>query len=417
MHTFGLEAISRQGDAFFKELTSAVTEAVKKFKSSDPDIIEEDLKAMSAIIKHHTNLTVTPSIGLFGPAIGIPDLYRRSAVRSPYNDYLQNADLQRKLWESNGAVVGKVDFKNGYVDGFYANVPFVMYMPIAIFKRGSGFTAEEIAAIMLHEVGHAFICVALLAHTTVTTFLMNFISNNWISATPKEREHWLISINRTRGENAIDVAELAKVDDVKVVEVVIISVVNDAMRSELGYSYYEIVAFESMADNYATRYGAGRALATALDKYHFASIQKRNLNAYLILELFKILPFILPSNFLIDLWKKISNKLISFDFGCPLYDSPFDRIRRIRMAMIDDIKDFEMSNSDKEMALNEIKRLDEILTTTKDRRQFIALVLEKISFTEVAKRRRGAEFYRELEMLASSNLYVRSAELDLLKGK
>lgn len=417
MYTFGLEAISRQSDAFFKELTSAVTEAVKKYKSSDPDIIEEDLKAMSAIIKHHTNLTITPSIGNMGPAIGIPDLYRRSAIRSPFNDYMYNADLQRKLWESDGVVVGKVNFKTGYVDGFYATIPFTMYMPHHIFQRNSGFSAEEIAAIMLHEVGHAFICVALLAHTTVTTFLLNFISNNWISATKKEREHWLISINRTKGDNAIDVEALAAIDDVKVVEVVIIASVNDEMRSEMGYSYYEMVAFESMADNYATRYGAGRALATALDKYHYANIQKRDLNAYLILELFKIVPFLLPSSLFVELWKRISRKFIAYDFGCPLYDSPFDRIRRIRMGMIDDIKNFELSDKDKKEALNEIKQLDEILTTTKDRRQFIALVLEKISFTETAKRRRGAEFYRELEMLASSNLYVRSAELDLLKGK
>lgn len=420
MYTFGLESISRQSDAFFKELTAAVKETRENYgRNKTSDDIDDNLKHIAAVIKHHTNLIVTPSVGtMHGPSITVPDLYRNSAIRSPFNAYLQNADLQRKLWENDGVVVGKVDYKNGYVDGYYAEVPFVMYLPSAIFKASSGFTNGEIAAIMLHEVGHAFVYLSLLAYTATTSLLMTFISNKWVSATPKDREHWLVSINRTRGNDAIDVKELAKTDDVKVVEVVVISTLNETIRSEIGFSYYEMVAFETMADNYATRYGAGRELATALDKIYTsaANIQKRSFGVYLFVEVFKTLPYLLKGNVFISIWRTVAGRLISYDFGSPLYDTPFDRIGRIRLDMIDVIKDFDLSGEDKEAAIAGIAELDKILDTTKDHRQFVSLVLEKIPFTKTAQQRKGALFYRELEMLASSNLYVRSAELDTLKG-
>ena len=421
MYTFGLEAISRQSDLFFKELSSCIADAMKKIdRKKDYDNIDEEMKALSAIIKHHTNLRIAPSLGTeIGPAISVPDLTRNSSLRSPVQSYMQGANLQHDLWDADGLIKGRIDYKNNWVDGYYATVPFVMYLPKDIFHKKSNFTPEELAAIILHEVGHAFMYLALLAYTTITTFHMHFIANRWISATPKERELWLIAIARTKGgKDAIDVAEVAKCDDVNVVEVMVISAVNENMRSEIGYSYYEMVAFETMADHYATRCGAGRDLVTALDKLFTTGriLEKRSVGTYIMIEVFKFVVLCFNIPIISSMFRGIATRMVGYDFGSPLYDKPQDRIRRIKMSLIDDLKNENLKVEDKYEIVETIKYIDTILDTTSDRRQWVALVLEKMAFTNTYRQRKGQLFYRELEVLANSDLYVRSAELETLKG-
>jgi hypothetical protein len=116
------------------------------------------------------------------------------------------------------------------------------------------------------------------------------------------------SINDINPKATIDSDVFKDIDDPEVISVALLSeAVNDSVH-ELGHNVYDYTNWESLADDYATRHGAGPWLARMLDQVYSQSfnISGRPLPVFLLFEALKIFSLIIPplGILLIQGWKK-----------------------------------------------------------------------------------------------------------------
>lgn len=412
----GLESIVHQNNAFHKELTSYFNELFSFVAEYGEHASIEDLAPyttqLSKIIKHRTNISVDIEFQFYGTFVRPPQILKNHVL---FNDltrqYSSGQQAVDALNKAGGILKGTVDLRSATVGGFFSTVVSTIYIPIVEFFWELKVTAEEAAAIILHEIGHIFLAYEFFTTVTSTAVVMQQVSKDWISASPKEREYMLVSISKAMAisNGELDPVELAKVDDSKVVESIVFSNAVSARRSELGTEAYDMVNYEALADDFALRFGAGRHLVTALEKIDkkYDTLSYRSLAGYVVMEVFKVLMFI---GFGPLVWIMLVLDRDNFN-----YDRPIDRLRRIRDGITAQLKNPKMDEKKRKELLEDIRIIEITIDRYSDRRQWSTLFMEMFGNTFVSKRRNQTLFYRELEALANNSLYARSAELDLLK--
>ena len=395
------------GSMFFKELTLAFTELkdTKKDAIEDSDIIPRLCK----IVGHHTGLNVAFNIGMYEPSVEIPAVDKNNPlINSFIRNYVSSADGIKMIGGAGGVVRGTASLKTGKVSGIFTEVKSTINLPINMFT-GKAYEPEEIAAITLHEVGHLFTYYEYITRTVTTNQVLAGISKGLDqSGTVEEREAVLISAKKALGLSALDIKELAKSRNNKVSEIVVVSNVAKDAASELGSNIYDFSTWESLADAYAARQGAGRHLVTALDKiYHgYWSISFRSLPAFLAWEAFKLITLVVVPG--------ISIMFIVMDgSGDGTYDVPGARIKRVRNQIVENLKDKKLTKDDHERLVADLESMDSILSQINDRRQFVEVVWNVLSPTS----RKGLSAQRlqqELESLAANDLFIKAAEMKQL---
>ena len=414
----GMESIAFQSGLFFKEL-AMVCQEIKEHLDDKPDKnrLKEQFKQLAGIIKSHTGLNPVFEIAEFGPAVAVPDLLKNHSLSEMASrDYFSGGESLSAITTKGGPLKGTVNLKESKVTGFFSEVPFTIYMPTWIFVKNTNFTAAEIASTLLHEVGHVFVYMEYLNRGVTTNVILSALSRKWANADDKEREVILISaaqaLKLTSG--GLDCAELSKTNKFDIVEAVIVTSVLEQSRSELGGSEYDLVNFEYLSDEFATRHGAGRDIVTALDKLHkFGSYEMayRSLPKYLMMEVAKVVLLLHPATCifaLLGIWGDNSD-------NDNVYDLAPDRFRRVRNQLIERVKLKNIPKEHQEQLLQDIAVIDDVIVKLNDRRTVTTLILEKVfTFTKTSRRRKQLELQRELEALAFNNLFIKSAQLDSL---
>ena len=217
------------------------------------------------------------------------------------------------------------------------------------------------------------------------------------------------SINDINPKATIDSDVFKDIDDPEVISVALLSeAVNDSVH-ELGHNVYDYTNWESLADDYATRHGAGPWLARMLDLVYSQSfnISGRPLPVFLLFEALKIFSLLIPP---------LGIFLILQDSKSPLYDGAEARLNRIRNTMLDAIDlDKTLTREDITRMKSEMEVLERITADYKDRRQLGEVILWLLS-KENRKNRRYMLTQRELEDLANHTLKLRMAEFNVYKG-
>ena len=105
--------------------------------------------------------------------------------------------------------------------------------------------------------------------------------------------------------------------------------------------------------------------------------------------------------------------LILFMMGNPLwdvYDSPADRIVRIRRETLGELKNQKIDPKRRKTLLEDIEAMDRMLEGMKDRRTFYERVWILLSSTARSGTRQQ-RIQQELESLANNDLFLASAKL------
>ena len=412
----GLESIVYQNDAFHKELTGFFKELFSFAKDYGKDIVLEDFAPraieLSKIIKHYTKLATEIEFTFAGTFVKPPQVLKNhvlfNELTRKFSSGIQAVDALNK---AGGILGGTVDLRSATVSGWFSEITSTIYVPIVEFTTTLKVTPEEAAAIILHEVGHIFLVFEFFTTTTSTAIVMQQISKDWISSSPKDRKYMLVSVAKAMSleESQLDVESLVTVDNNTVVESIVFSNVVTGRRSELNTQAYDLVNYEALADDFAMRFGAGRHLVTALEKidHVYDTLSYRSLAGYTVMEVLKLLLFIGigPIVFI----------MVELDSDNYNYDRPIDRLRRIRDGINNRLKDKNLSKEMREDLVEDIRLIEITMDRYSDRRQWTTLFMEMFGNTMASKRRKQTLFYRELEALANNSLYARAAELNLLK--
>lgn len=400
----GLESIDFQNLALLKEIAMAVDDLRKLEKKDIPE--SDEARRVSKIINAHTNLNVIVNFDNQGPYVIVPQVHKNHPfINHVRRNYTTSAIGLNELAKNDGMVRGKANLRENKVYGIFAELQATIEMPLNMLK-GTAYTSEEIAAVILHEVGHLFTYYEYMTRVVSGNQVLAAVSKDLDgSGSIEERENVLITLKKQQNLSDLDATRLARSTDKSVTEAVIISAITRQTTSELGRNIYDSTTWEMLADQYVARCGGARALASALSKLYGSMwhISFRSLPAFLFMEAVKILCVIVNPFITVAMCAMDGN-------GDNTYDRPGARITRVRSQIIEQLKDKKLSKDDIERLNADIVVIDSLLKDINDRRQFFGVVWDCLS-SDSRKDRNYENLQKDLEVLASNDLFAKSAAL------
>lgn len=414
-----LESIDFQRDQMlFKELTLWFKAAEKISATELPD---SDLALqLPAIINHHTELLcVTHYQGsdydlACMPPMANPNNVFWNRLDMWVRGLIGTADADKILSDSSKKPIGTVDVKRGKVGGVFSDMPNTLILPpgLAVSKK---YDAEEKAAGVIHELGHLFAFFEYSAAALTTNYILSAISKQYDTASSvKDREVLLTKIKSEQKLRDLDATALAKSNDKKVVEVVVITSIAKELQSEIGSNVFDINGWELMADQYAARQGAARQSVTFLDKLYRGSnsIKYRGLPTYLFCEAMKVAAVVLApftSGFTLVVFAALAMQ-DAVGLSDTLYGTLKTRFGRMRDQLVEELKQKGLDEERRTGIAQDLQVIDDLLKDFKERQQLLGYVLDFISPFH-RQRTSQEQLQRQLEQLAHNELFVRSAAL------
>ena len=428
-----LEAIAFQDKAFFEELTAAVAavSAMEKPKRSDKEVSKffasKEVNEIVAVIKKHTNISIKLDTKDYesGPAIYLPafnknHIFHGTSIRKDFEEELITDAKSILAKMKSTAAMGSVDMINNKVSGIFAEVEYKMLLPITLFFKENYayqpifFTSEEYAAVILHEVGHAFTTLEFMDRTLTTNQVLAGISSALISKNPTTKE---VVFSTAATMMTMSPTQKKAIDSVKTdkeAAVILLACAIDKSESELGKSIYDVASCEQLADQYSARCGTGRHMVIALDKLHSGDMKNPGgMASAMRAMLFFIITMMATHGFAIFIYLLLT-LVISKDYD--IYDNFHARIRRIKEQLIHRLKSENIENDERDSLVLEIEEIDKILATATDELD----TYEKIAYYLKPSYRNAHKYellQKELEQMASNALFVKAAKLETLLTK
>ena len=406
------EEIDFQGGGFFRELCALFTELEGVKPAAIPD--QDSAMQLPAVIAHYTGMNVKVAWGSEGPAASPPALTKNHVLLSRWGDHYRhhmvtNVDADRLIAESRTRPIGRVDRKNGCVSGVFSEVESTVYLPVTLFAKK--FTAGEAAALTLHELGHIFAFFDLVSHALTTNQILAGLSKKLDqSAGIKDREAVLARVKSIAELEDLDVEMLARSNDRKVVELVVVSSIARELQSELGMPLFDTNSFEALADQFAVRMGAGKDLVTAQDKINRAAghIAYRSWLAWMFTETLKVIQLLAVPLSLGATWSMLMAGCTADSTGGEneAYGSVKTRYGRIREQLVEGMKNPDVDKQVQASYAEDLETIDGILATVSDRRQLFSYMAD---FLSSSRRQRISQekLQRELESIANNDLFVK----------
>jgi hypothetical protein len=422
-YTLASESIHFQDDEkLFKQLSDKISliRTNKKLNSlSDKKFYEStELEELAGIIKKHTKISVFfEESGSMGPAVYTPTINKNHVFYTTDNKELYEFfehDTEEDIKKLMRAVkkkiyFGSVDLVKGQVHGAFEQMEFKMLMPKTMFMQ-SQFTAEEVAAVMLHETGHIFTFCEFVNRTMSTNqVISNLLRVNTSSITDARKE---VIFRQAAAEMKMTKEEteaLAKAQRDESIAVIVLGRHAEESISELGYNAYDVNSCEYLADQFSTRQGAGRHLVTGLDKI-FKQYGQTNSGIFwgeMILFLYTFILIVLTGG----LAALIMVPLIIFAANKEnnIYDSSRARMNRIEHQIIERLKDKNISDELRTKLLEEQEVIAKVSSEYSDKLSIIEGIAYYIR-PGYRKAHKLELLQKQLESFANNTLFVNAAQ-------
>lgn len=442
IYNVSLESIQFQSTDLFKGIVTCI----KDIRKLSPRLNEKvyygskEVKDLSAVIKKYTGLTFVFEDSNEGPSVYAPRLDQtifdnvailemRASMNSGFD---LNYDLKRMLSSlGKDLIKGTVSLKDSKVTGDLAEIECKMFLPRNYIYWPKALD-EELAAIVLHEIGHVFTHFEYLTRSTTTNqslALMLRLSDKTDSYTDKKL--LLGKIKEKMNLDSETVSMLEKETDKTNITTIFLQQSIKASKSELGKSVYDNTACEYLADQFATRHGAGKYLVTFTDKMSAFSSSKISAIDYFGSTSAKLIAVCTGSLLLFGLPAAIAASAVSLLVLLQMsigfnkayselevqdtYDNDYMRFSRIKHQMIQRLKDEGISPDERKMILEYIEEVDPIIK--KNLSDENVKLRNKIAMFFSSEHKRDFEYMRlqkDLELLGNSDLFVMSEKLKLV---
>lgn len=361
-------------------------------------------------IKVKTHIDRSPYINAY---VMIPNIDRNHPVLVDFfREHFDGSDGFKMIKKNGGVLKGWVDREKSKIGGSFSEVEIKMGITQALLQS-TFFSAEEIASVVLHELGHIFTYFEYLGTGITTNYVLQTISRELMGTREIRRKYEIIKEGSKVLDIEIDDPEaLIRARNETVIQTVVLSKVMQKRHSELGSKTYDYNAWEMLSDQFATRHGAGRHLVTALDSLHRLGGDTGHLSTkdYLANEALKILMVMITGPFALLI---IPMLLVFVDTNEDLYDGPKDRMERIRRDMVNAAKNRDLDKDYRSQLIEDIEVIENITKEMNNKRTF----LQYFHSTVYAKGRHQYNqklFQQELEMLTNNDVFVKAQKLKSL---
>lgn len=420
-----MEAIAFQGKEFFTDLTAAVQAVMDMPSDWQPSKLRlekfydsKEMLNICEVVKRHTNITLEylGAQSNSGPAIGSPILAKNHVF---HNNKLKNRLLDVATLEptdlvaamKEGLLSGTVDMTNNKVTGVFSKLTSVLLIPAYWFylnkEHTNRLSADEIAAVILHEVGHTFTNMELLDRTYSTNQVLAGISRALTSTDAQVKEVVFSTASSIEKLTPEQTLALKACTNEKEATVILLSAAVLNSRSSLGNSVYDSVSCEQLADQYATRCGAGKALILALDKANLGGTRR----ARTIYSGLSILAFLVAS-FGLGFFTLLLFSSNNYGY-IETYDNYATRIRRVKHELIEQLKNTNLLLEQKQVLIEEIAMIDKLEKLGDDNLSWLD-TFSYFTNSSFRSRHNFQELQKDLEKLANNNLFVKAAQFSTL---
>lgn len=265
------ESIAFQSGAFFKELTHIVQDMHAARTNSSQTFAPYATRFEQCIYRHSGINTLMRAVAMGDNAsVAIPALTRGNVLNSAeYAKWIAKnfkADtsflsLERKGW---------VDPANARVGGAFSEIVFRMYLG-HYFVEGRGYTAEEVASVILHEVGHAFTFLQFMADTVVTNHVLLRVHQELTGNNVDQKVKFILTkaADDMKIKNREWLVPVEDSTDKEVAFKILATAVAIEPRNVDNKIFFSQDSCEELADIFAIRHGAGVATVTTRAKYGY----------------------------------------------------------------------------------------------------------------------------------------------------
>jgi hypothetical protein len=360
----------------------------------------------------------------------VKEIVHKYSINTELNEIDQYIKEDFDMMQRLKDVKSTVDLKNAKITGKINEHPHITIVDFKGFFKNVKVTPGELAAILMHEVGHAF---TYLENTnkivTINQALYNIANKKKTMDKAKVFKIAFADLSKIDGTVTDKDIEQMLSDNSIIASFALYKFIakNTNLESLLAdpvdkNSYYNS---ENMADVFATRFGFGQELANGLSKAYNKDGEGRyhTEDTFLLLSLTTILSILAMSVILF-----ISGMVIVTGAAVLTIISVFTaildernkykkadiRFQKIYNELVDSLKYIEMSNVEKKniiMQLRQIKlNIDIVFVAPTPITEKLVLAVAKNSRTNMSY-----DYQQDiLEKLASNELFVKSVELELL---
>lgn len=436
LRNISVESIDFQmSSSFGKELESVFQSLIDENISEDEYQTSHHKKNIEAIVFKQTGLKIALRLKTDYDCVFLPTLNKNHIFYNDlYKDLFDKQD-NSKIFEKIKNIKDKhtVNLKTAKVTGIFSELVNELHVDFFAANKIMKYTAGQITAILLHEVGHLFTYFEYITrqHTTnqvLSTVLKSVINKDSI----KEKEFVFEQAGNILGNKKDLLTELVNQDDTRVITSVIFKKTIEIAKSELGTESYDYSACEQLADQFVTRFGYGRELIEGLDIDHTKywnspekSIQAQRQAAWaqisttVIFLTFATLSGIAAAFVAFGFFSFLS--VLSFitssmGAGAGSKDYTYDilktRYLRVREQFIQRLKDKKIDKDEVKLILSSLEQIDAIIKNTHEFRGPLDKMCDYI-FSKDKSARASVELQRDLESLAMNDFFIKSKELSL----
>lgn len=433
-HNPALESIQFQKTDLFVGIANCIKD-IRKLSGamSNPAFYSSaQVAELGAVIKKYTGIVFEFEDSNFGPAVYVPRLKQHifdddkelSEFQLFISEFDLNYDIRRAMKALDKDVLdGTVDLRNSKVTGVFSDIKCKMFLP-RNYIGNMKYADEELAAVILHELGHVFTGFEYLSRSASTNQALSIMLR--VMDKTVNFEDRKIIFGKAKDKLKLDDDAYKLIEDQKDPQLVTMVVMNEAIqksKSELGQSVYDVVSCEYLADQFAARHGAGKYLVTALDKIigagdgtgsntyfnmFFAAVLSLNV---LFIGAMAVAPVII-SFFVIMLGFSIARSHTEVSF---IYDNTYTRYSRIKQQMVQRLKSTDITSDEKKVIVQYIEEIDPIIK--KHITENNVKLRNKLAFFFSSKHKRDFEYMslqKDLELIGNNDLYLMSEKLKLI---
>jgi hypothetical protein len=409
-----LESIGFQSTDFLESLVKTI-EPIRKLDTRLKDkeyFNSKEVTALSSCVEKYTNIKVNFGPCSFGAMVYLPKVYNSNVlINNDIKELSQLLDIDCEeailkigKFSKDKILKGSVDLKNAKVDGVFKEIQSDIFFDRKIMSEGSKLTTYELAAILIHEIGHIFTHLEYVTRSVTTnqslSMLLKCLDKN-ITLDKKEIVFNTLIGEKNNNKEAVKLAMNAKSKQ----EVTIITLQQDIelSKSELGVSVYDYTSSEYLADQFAARFGASRYVVTALNKLN------NNIRVLpLVINVVDILvAYLVPFYTMVILLKILSSD------NKNIYDDEKSRYVRLKLQNIERLKDLKLPDELKNYFLDQNKEIDLIINNLNEYKDLYSVLAYWIK-PGFRKEKDFEDLQKDLEKLSNNNLFEKAAQLSVI---
>ena len=432
-----MEMIEHQtGDKFaqhLEELITGIYKNVVENEWSEKEVqASKEVEAIEKISFDRLGLRITmdTTCGYGGLAAILPFYPNRNHIFIP-KEWHGSVDIeeQTKLLAKLNGERGSVDLKNAKLGGIFSKYANPVYFSFHKLIKDFRQSPAELTGILLHELGHGFgSCEYSDRVATCNQVLANVSAELAKPRGSRKAEYIYMELAKINPETTREIAEEMISGEKVVFGNRAFKYLVDTVMFQMDNSKYDETSFENLADSFAARFGYGRQLVSALEKFqeeydentirffgHWASVFMM-IASFLVLAAGFMTGALLPVFF----GALFAYGMTSMVFGTAgeygrdyTYDDIKQRYKRIRDQMVARIKNGTVQ---REQAVSLIKDIEYIDTLVKNTEQYRSTLDHVMNFVRPANYRAKTSIERQqlLETLANNSLFVQSLKLQTM---